>query len=249
MALKNIETAAANRRRFVLVVDSNDRNQRYLSTILNRFEYEAYAVKTAQEALEIASVISPVLIVTAAQLDDGNNARGLITAFKSAIPPCTAHFIVLTTRLDPLFERDCLNAGALVCLRAPVTFENFYRIIQVALEPIPRMSIRISTNLPAAISGKRKDEWVQGISENGAYIMTSLLHPHNAKVPVRIKLSNCVVSADAVVIYSKQSDSNGKGQSGLGLQFVRISEEDQQRIRLFIRSEMSKGVAPLRNPK
>jgi CheY-like chemotaxis protein len=245
--LKNIETYTANRRRFVLVVDSNERNQRFLYTLLNRFAYEAYAVKTVREAVEIALVIRPVLIITASKLDGDNDALTLITSFTSANPENTAPFIVLTAKPDPAFERDCLNAGAIVCLRAPVTFENFYRVIQVAIEPIPRMTIRISTNLPAILNDARSDECVQDISENGAYILTSTPYSLNTKLRVRIALPAGEVSADARVLYSKRTGDARNDQAGIGLYFVRISEEDQQRIRLFIRNEMIRGATALRS--
>ena len=249
MTLQNIETCTAERSRFVLVVDNNDRNQLFLSTLLSAFEYEPHAAKTIKEALEIATIINPVLIVTARQLDEEHDAPGLIKSFRTANPACKAPFIVITTKPDPSFERACLNAGALVCLRAPVTFENFYRVIQVAIEPIPRMTLRISTNLPAAINGARTDECVRDLSEDGAYIVTSAPHQRNTKLTVKIKLSDSIISADAVVIYSMQSDSDRKGRSGMGLRFLQISEEDQQRIRLFIKNEMSKGLKPLRPAK
>lgn len=243
MALKNIEKCTADRSRFMLIVDGNERNRQFLSTILTRFEYHAYAVKTVQEALETVATISPVLIFAARQLEDGNDAPGLIKSMRSAKSKCMSPVIVLSARPDPAFERACLDAGALTYLRAPITFENFYRVIQVALEPIPRMTIRICTDLPAMINGNRIER-VHGISENGAYILTSSPHPRNTKLPVRIKLSEGVISADAVVLYVKKLDGNG--QSGMGLLFERISPEDQQRIRLFIRGEMAKGISPIR---
>jgi CheY-like chemotaxis protein len=244
MELKNIETCTADRQQFVLVVDSNDRNQQLLSTLLQRFKYKPYAVKTAKEALALANIISPVLIIAARQIDAENDAPRFIQSFKTANPACSAPVIVITTKRDPAFERDCLNVGALACLCAPVTFENFYRVIQVAIEPIPRMTIRISTNLPAAINNTRKDEYVKDLSEDGAYIMTSAPYPRDTKLSIRIKLSGRIISADAVVIYLKHPGKDKNGLTGMGLRFLRITEEDQNHIRLFIRGEMSKGIDP-----
>jgi CheY-like chemotaxis protein len=241
MPLKNIEDHNAARRRFILVADSNARNLQHLTTLLKRLEYDVYAVRTAEEVLDLAAVVRPVLIVTARQLNAGHTALELIRAVKSANPACTAPVIVHIAKPDAAFERECLSAGALVCLHAPVTVENFYRVIQVAIEPIPRMTIRISADLPATINGARTDECVRALSEKGAYIQTSRLYPLNTRITVRIKLSGSMVSADAVVIYS-----NRTGHSGMGLQFTQISPQDQQRIRMFIRSELFKGVAPLR---
>lgn len=249
MVLTNIERYTAGRGRLVLAVDSNERNLRFLSELLKQFAYDAFAVGTATEALEFATAICPVLVVTARQLDDGNDALGFIRSFRSVNPTCTAPFVVLTTKTDPAYERDCLSAGALTCLRSPVTLENFYRVIQVAVEPVPRMTIRISTNLPVTIDGMQKVACLRDISEDGAYILTNSRHPLNTKVTVRIKLSDCVVSADAMVIYSKGAEEDRKGQPGMGVQFVRISQEDQHRIRLFIRSELSKGIMPSRSDR
>lgn len=225
--------------------EGSERNRLFLSTLLIQFGYAPYAVGTLKEATDIVNVLNPVLIVTAGQLDADRNAVKLINAIKSVDPEYKAPFIVIIAHPEPNFERECLGAGALTCLRAPVTFENFYRVLQIAIEPIPRMTIRISTeDLPAAVNGKRQDACVQEISEGGVYMRTSSLLPHNTKLQVKIKFPDCVISADAVVIYAKRSDEDQKGRTGMGLQFVGISEEDQQRIRLFIRREMSRGIVP-----
>jgi CheY-like chemotaxis protein len=245
MELNNIEQITAERQRFVLVVENSDRNRLFLSTLLLQFGYAPYAVGTAKEAVDIVTVLKPVLIVTAGQVDAECNGVRLIKSIKSANPEGTAPFIVIIAKSEPTFERECLGAGALTCLHAPVTFENFYRTIQIAIEPIPRMTIRISTDdLPAAINGKRKDECVQEISEGGVYIRTSSLHPRDTKLQVKIKFPDCVISSDAVVIYSKRPGEDKKGRTGMGLQLVGLSEEDQKRIRLFIRREMAKGINP-----
>jgi len=242
MPLANIETNTTSRRRVVLVVDSNPRNVRFLTTLLTWFEYDTHAVGTTQEALTAAADIDPVMIVAARQLGDGNDALGLIGSLQSAETACKAPFVVLCAKSDPAFERDCLIAGALTCLHAPITFENFYRVVQMSIEPMPRMTIRISVDVPAAINGKRADENVREISEGGAYIQTVSLHPRDTKLQVWIKLPDGVVSADAVVIYALGPGKGRKGGSGMGVQFAQISPEHQQRIRLFIRKEMSKDM-------
>ena len=248
MTLQNVEAYTAARHRFLLVVDSSERNRRFLSGLLKQFDYEAYAVGTVAEALELVGVICPVLVVVSRQLDPGNDALGFLRQLRSAAIACAAPVIVLVAKPDPSFERECLNAGALTCLRAPITLENFYRVIQVAIEPVPRMTIRIGTDLPATINGKRTDERIRDLSENGAYVLTRSLHELRSRLSVWIKLTERVVTADAEVIYVRRPEEDRKGQSGMGLQFVHISPEDQQSIRLFIRSELSGGKAATRPP-
>ncbi len=249
MTLKNIEAYTTSRSRFVLVVDSGERNRRFLSGLLKQFGYEPYAVGTVAEAVELVTVMSPVLVVAARQLDAGNDARGLLTEFRSANCACTAPLIVLIAKADPAFERECLNAGALTCLRAPITLENFYRVIQVAIELVPRMTIRISTDLSATINGKRTDERVRELSENGAYVLTGSLYSLRTRLGVRIKLAESLVTADAEVIYMRRSCEDRKGQAGMGLQFIGISPEDQKHIRLFIRRKLSRDATFVRTAR
>ncbi|MDA8100997.1 MAG: response regulator [Nitrospiraceae bacterium] len=246
MELKNIEAYTSSRRRFVLAVDNKPRVLQHLTALLKQFGYDVYASRTAAGALEFARVVSPVLAVAACKLDGENTAVGLINAMRKADPESKVPFIVLFSKSDPAAERDCLSAGALTCMHAPVSVENFYRVIQVAIEPIPRMTIRIGVNLPAQIQGKRTDESICDISENGAYLLTERAYPLSTKLSVTIGIADSEVSADAVVIYTKQKDPHHGGRSGVGLQFARISEDDQLRIRMFIRTEMAKGMVPLK---
>jgi CheY-like chemotaxis protein len=245
MALKDIKACNAARRRFVLVVDTSGRNLRFLSTLLRRFDYQVCTARTAAEALEVAAVVSPVLIMTCRKLDGQYTALGLIRAYKRANPRSAVPMIVLTARPDPAFERACLAAGALVCLRSPVPLEDFYRVIQVAVEPVPRMNIRITADLPAAIGEEAGYDRVRAISEHGAYLQTGARFPLKTRVPVRFRLDGRVVSAEGVVIYAHAAGAGHASRPGLGLQFVAISPQDRNRIRRFIRSEMARGISPL----
>ncbi len=53
------------KKRFLLVVDSDAHSLRYISGLLKRFGYETCAAKSAQEAMEMALVAAPALIITA----------------------------------------------------------------------------------------------------------------------------------------------------------------------------------------
>jgi hypothetical protein len=66
--------------------------------------------------------------------------------------------------------------------------------------------------------------------------------PLNTKLPVRIHLAGGDITADAAVIYSHQAGDNPQDEPGMGLQFVRISSQDQERIRQFIRDEVTRDI-------
>jgi CheY-like chemotaxis protein len=244
MALFNVDTRTASRRRFVLVVDSRPANLLYVSTLLKRFEYNVCSVRTAGEALETASIITPILIVTAQNLDDMPGCE-LIAKLKCADSTAAASIIVLTRKTDPENERACLTAGAVTCLPVRTPVEDLYRVIQMTVEPIPRMNLRINTRLPVTINGSAidRDEGgsAQTLSENGAHIRTSKLYRLKTILPVQIHLDNTPLSVEAEVIYIRKS-SNAENQLDMGLQFVQISLDDQLRIRRFIRDDITKGI-------
>ncbi len=244
MALFNIDTHTASRRRFVLVVDSRPANLLYASTLLQRFEYNVCPARTAGEALEAASIITPILIVTAQNLDDMPGCE-LIGKLKQAGSTRAVSIIVLTRKTDPENERACLAAGAVICLPAHTPVEDLYRVIQMAVEPVPRMNLRINTQLPVTINSNAlngdKGGCARALSENGVYVRTSKPYPLKTILPVQIHLVDTTLSVEAEVIYTRKP-GNAQNQLDMGLQFVRISRDDQLRIRRFIRDEITKGI-------
>jgi CheY-like chemotaxis protein len=245
MALFNVVSHTASHRRFVLVVDSRPAGLLYTSTLLKRFEYNVCPARTAGEALETASIITPILIITAQNLDDMPGSE-LIGKLKQTDSTRAVSTIVLTRKADPENERACLAAGAITCLSARTPIEDLYRVVQMAVEPIPRMNLRINTKLPITINSNAVDcdegGCVQDLSENGAYIRTRKPYPLKTRLPVQIHLADTQLSVEAEVIYTRKSGNEPEPRVGIGLQFVQISLGDQLRIRKFIRDEITKGI-------
>jgi CheY-like chemotaxis protein len=245
MATKKSPVVPRSSRRFLLVVDSDVKKLSYTATLLQRFQYNIWTAHTAAEALEMASIAVPALIVTAQFLEDLSGLE-LIQQLKKIVRLRTVPIVILTQKTDPANERDCLFAGALTCLSMPVQAEDLYRVVQVAVEPLPRMNIRINTSL-SVIVNDRTVECVEGecasvLSEHGLYVRTLDPYPLNTKLPVQINLAGGTIAADAVVIYSHPVGDGPLDEPGMGLQFTQISGADQKRIRLFIRDEITRDI-------
>lgn len=247
MTRKNspVDSRSSGRRRFLLVVDSDVRKLSQTATLLQRFQYNIWTAHSAAEALEMASVAVPALIVTAQFLDDLSGLE-LIKQLQQIGRLRTVPIVVLTQKTASANERDCLFAGALTCLSMPIQLEDLYRVVQVAVEPLPRMNLRINTNL-SVIVNDRNVECVEGecasvLSEHGLYVRSLDPYPLNTRLPVQIRLADRTIAADTVVIYSHQAGDDPQDEPGMGLQFTEISREDQKRIRLFIRHEITKDI-------
>jgi CheY-like chemotaxis protein len=235
----------AGRRRFLLVVDSDIKKLFYTATLLQRFQYSIWTAQSAEVALEMASVAVPALIVTAQFLEDMTGLE-LIQQLKRIERIRAVPLVVLTQKTDPADERDCLFAGALTCLSMPVQLEDLYRVVQVAIEPMPRMNLRINTSLSVTVNDRTVEclegECASVLSEHGLYVRTLDPYPLNAKLPVEIRLEGKSIAADTVVIYSHQAGDDPQDEPGMGLQFTEISREDQKRIRNFIRDEITRDI-------
>ncbi len=236
---------SVGRPRFLLVVDSDIEALFYTTTLLQRFQYNIWSAQSAAEALEMASIAVPALFLIAQHLEDMSGFE-FIKQLKQNQVARNIPIIMLTREADPAAERACLTAGALTCLSMPVKAEDLYRVVQVATEPMPRMNIRINTKLSVTVNNQTVEciegECASVLSEHGVYVRTLDPRPLNTKLPVRIHLAGGGITADAVVIYSHQAGDAPLDEPGMGLQFVRISPQDQERIRRFIRDEVTRDI-------
>ncbi len=235
----------AARHRFLQVADSDVRRLFYTTTLLQRFQYNVWPARTGTEVIEMTGVALPALIVTAQFLND-IPGRELIRQLKEDATSRDIPVIVLTDKTDRFDERECLNAGAVTCLAQPVQAEDLYRVIQVAIEPVPRMNIRINTRLAVTVRN-RTVECVEGecasvLSEHGVYVRTLDPQPLKTRLPVRVQLGDRTLSAEAEVIYTHDAGDTADDEPGMGLQFVAISPQDQDAIRRFIKKEITKGL-------
>lgn len=247
MAPKSSPVAShpASRRRFLLVVDSDVETLFHTATLLQRFQYNIWTAQSAAEALEMAAVAVPALVVTAQFLED-MPALELIKEIKNIDRMRAVPIVVLTQKKDKANEQDCLFAGALTCLSLPVQAEDLYRVVQVAVEPLPRMNIRINTHLSVTVHDQTvhcsEGECASVLSEHGLYVRTLDPYPLKTKLPVQIRLGDRTIAADTEVIYSHPAGDDPEDEPGMGLQFMQISREDQKLIRLFIRDEITKDI-------
>jgi CheY-like chemotaxis protein len=235
----------AGRRRFLLVVDSDVKKLFHTATLLQRFQYNIWTAKSAAEALEMAAVAVPALVVTAQFLEDMPGLE-LIKQLKRIERMRAVPIVVLTRKTDPADERACLFAGALTCLSLPVQAEDLYRVVQVAVEPLPRMNIRINTHLSVTIHDQTvhcsEGECASVLSEHGLYVRTLDPYPLKTKLPVQIRLGDRTIAAETEVIYSHPAGDDPEDEPGMGLQFMQISRDDQKRIRRFIRDEITRDI-------
>jgi CheY-like chemotaxis protein len=232
-------------RKFLLVVDSNSTGASGIKALLKQFRYRVWSVSSAAEALELSDIVMPSLVIVR-EIGDMTQIE-FTREFKRLDSSGKASVVVITSAKDEASERACLAAGAVTCLRLPLNIETLYRTIQVAIEQVPRMNLRINTKFPVVIDdetvSRDQGKFATTLSESGLFLPTPDPCPLNTKIPLRFKVAGKILSAEAVVIYAYKQGNQTNFKPGMGLQFVRISDRDLEQIRLFIREEIRKGIS------
>jgi CheY-like chemotaxis protein len=238
-------SASSRSSSYVLVVDSDPQGLVSLSRILQRLDYHVCTAVTAEEALEMAKVAVPSLVITDVSLS-GMNGFELIQYLKQEPATAGVPVIVKTGQLTRELDQLCRQAGAEACVQRPVQVEDLYRKVQTAIEPKPRSHIRISTLLPVFINKRPLDlgdgECASMLSAHGMYIRTKNPYPVKMKIMVQVTLPTKTVSAEAKVVYSHTFGQGPHGGPGMGLYFIEITPEDQEVIRKYINAQVVKGI-------
>jgi CheY-like chemotaxis protein len=231
---------------FAIVVDGDTNDLVYTAILLQRFELQVCTARSASEALEIAAVVPPVLVVASQKVQD---MSGYDLVLRLRLDPRTSEVpvIVLTHAGDQQMAQRFLEAGVAACLDKPVQVETLYSAVQAAVSK-PRKNLRITTVLTVTVNGvllsSSAGECATVISEHGLYIRTLKPAAKGTRLAVTILIKNKIIPAETVVLYTYGHLQGLFKEPGMGLEFVRIAAEDRELIRQFIRGEITQGVSP-----
>jgi CheY-like chemotaxis protein len=239
--------APGRRSRFLLVVDSDTDNLSYTSMLLDRFNYQIFKATTAEEALQMATVAVPALILTALALK-GTSGIELMQQLKDYPATAAIPVIVVSMQDDVNEKRSCFELGAVDCLYYPVSPELLYRAVQVASEKTPRTSMRIKTTRPVKMINMPIEgfdaAYTLELSERGLFLRTTQTAVRDMRLLIQLDLNGQLIDTEAVVVYNCAVWQGPYNEPGMGLQFVQLDPKDQERIRAFIMTEVMRDVTP-----
>src|SRR5512143_3552233 len=233
--------------RTILLVDSSASIIFYLAMLLRRLEYKVVTARSGEDALRLMEEKIPSIVLTEIELPQMSGLQFLKhikeTARLKAVP-----VVVLTAETDPGTKASCANMGCAAYLHKPVEPDVLYRTLQSVSESIPRANIRLQTSLKVVIGddsaagGAKRAEIATAISEGGLFVRTLYPQPSNTLTPLGIFIEDREIKATAVVIYSYALGEGPFKAPGMGMKFVDITDEDRQRIRSFIKSQITKDI-------
>lgn len=233
---------AAGNKQYVLVVDANVNDRFYTCMLLQRFGYDVFSAQTAEEAIEFITVSPPSAILADADL----NGSSLYSWLSKDPRFFDIPLVLLSWWPNPALEERAKKGGFSAFLRKPNNVEEFYQIVQIAIEKGPRRNLRIATRLIARLDDaqERGEGFVTVLSEYGLFFMTLEPRPVNTQVPISFKIKDSLIQLEAVVLYTVSFDEGPYKEPGMGVKFVRISRADREIIANFMLEQLQDG-API----
>ncbi len=226
---------ADRKKRFLLVVDGDQKDLFTTGMLLQNFGYTVYTLQTGKEALEFLEVAVPALVIMDTVLQ-GTNGLELLRQIRKKPRTAAVPVIFQATVKDVATRDQCMAAGCTLFLKKPVSPEELFRAVQSAIEPTPRKNLRITVYLKAAVGDvPAGDEFVTVLSENGMYVKTLRPRAVNTQVPVAFTLGERTIRLEAAVLYSYSFGEGPFKEPGMGMRFVKIDPDDRTFLQQHIR--------------
>jgi len=237
-------------KRIVLVVDGDCTRQFFTSVFLQRLNYHAFPVKTAEESLMIMELTEPLLVISEITLPQMSGID-LLKSMKRSPRIEKVPVLIYTALKAPFYQEACETAGCAGYVTQPADHNRLYEAIQKATEKTPRSFVRLTTSLDVIVEGAaqreggEKKEQVTAISEYGMYVSTPAPLARWTVVPFTLFLDRSLawgIRVEGTVLYSHPSAGPGESP-GMGVKFSQIRPEDRESIRVFIGKKLMQGIA------
>lgn len=238
---KALPTGDSPQKSYILVVATASRELNEHSLMLQRFGYRVGTAQTGAQALDMAALSRPSLVIADRILPD-MDCLDLLRKLSS-----DARSLPMIVILPA--EEECMEAcnfelgGALPALTKPVPAEDLYRAVQAAIEPTPRATIRIRTSLPVKVNNTLLDcsrgECAIDLSAQGMYVRMLKPYRPNRRLTVTVNIGSRAVTADASVLYTRAFGDGPSSSPGMAVKFTDIKPDDQAFLASYIRGEVT----------
>jgi DNA-binding response OmpR family regulator len=225
----------------IIVTDSNEKTLVYLSTLLNRMNFEVFPVRVLQEAYELAKIVKPNLIFIDSSANEESSIETLGSIRKDNLLTKTP--VVMVGSGECNFEKY-FAAGCSDFLTKPFGLTSLNVSVQKCFpnrEGMRRhLRVQYNKNISYDYKGVDADCFAVTLSEGGIYLRTNKPLPVNTNLKIKLTLETSEeVTVKGTVIYIM---GLARGSflipPGMAVQFVDY-ESDSLEMKA-IRSEVSR---------
>lgn len=234
----------------ILVVDPRPMRQFYSSIFLQRLKYQVIMAKTAEDARLFLGLTVPRVVVSDHDLTDMRGLE-LLKSMRQEHRTRNVPFIFYTANRDPEVRRACEAAGCAAFLYHPSNLEVLYAAIQKATQAKPRNFVRLATALDVVVGDARAmstacQDLIIAISEQGMFVSTNTPLEQGTIIPFTFHLPNApgwFFRIEGQVLYS-HGGADKRKLPGMAVKFMRMSDQEREFLRDFIKKELMDGIAP-----
>jgi CheY-like chemotaxis protein len=232
----------------VLLVDGSATLRYYFGILLKRLKFTVMIAESAEEAFSVMEGTAPSLLLTDLVLPK-MSVIDFLRTLQGSDRTKDIPVIVLADNADAAARASGITMGCVDVIAKQADPDHLYRVIQIALEPVPREHIRLSIPLKVVVGdgtekgGAERTEYAMTISEGGLYLRTLFPRPQSFSTPLKIFVKNRAIRATAAVMYSHAMESGYFREPGMGMKFVEITREDRSFVRRFIKEELTSDIA------
>lgn len=230
----------------ILVVDGDPVSQFYTCIFLQRLNYHVISVRTAEEALVVMELTTPLVVITEVILQQMSGVD-LLKHMKQDLRTRNVPVLIYTA-VKAEAQRDlCQATGCAGYIVRTSDHNPLYEAIQQATEPKPRHFIRLKTWLDVIVTapGSRDQKaLVSAISEHGMFVSTEQPLLKMTTAVFTLYLPNAGASSirlQGMVLYSHAAPGPGKNQ-GMGVKFLQVQPADGAMIKAFIEDNLMSGI-------
>jgi CheY-like chemotaxis protein len=234
----------------VLIADDSETFIMYLSTILNRMNFQPIPVPDGAEAHKITKKMKPDIVMLDIDMPKMNGKEVLRSIIKdkqtSSIP-----VIMLTVRGDHNTVDECRKLKCSGFVSKPVDPSRLYNVINECIgnsDIKRRKFIRISYNEKILLShsGVSSLHDAVNLSEGGMFFQGNMpvLLSEGSEVSVDLPLNNDDrLHLRGSVIYTRGVYGyTFKGDPGVAIEFKHLSHKDTKKLRDYVKEKIENGL-------
>lgn len=231
----------------IVVVDSRPMRLFYTSIFLQRARHQVVMAKTAEDALLFLNLTVPRAVISDLDLPDMGGLQ-LLKRMKQEHRTRNVPFIVYTANRDPEARQECETAGCAAFLYHPAGPEELHATVEKATQVKPRKFVRLSTPLDVIVgdAGAGREDLIVAMSEQGMFVSSNRLHEVGSIVQFTFHLPNApgwFFRIEGQVLYVHAA-ADTRRLSGMAVKFLKMSDQERELLKDFIRQELLEGIAP-----
>ncbi|MHB8845303.1 MAG: response regulator [Nitrospirota bacterium] len=240
------QNEAANQQ-VIVVVDSRPMRMFYTSIFLQRARHQVVMAKTAEDALLFLNLTVPRAVISDLDLPDMGGLQ-LLKRMKQEHRTRNVPFIVYTANRDPEARQECETAGCAAFLYHPAGPAELHAAIEKATQVKPRKFVRLSIPLDVVVgdAGAGREDLIVAVSEQGMFVSANRLHEVGSIVQFTFHLPNApgwFFRIEGQVLYVHAA-ADTRRLSGMAVKFLKMSDQERELLKDFIRQELLEGIAP-----